>query len=87
MAKSLQITQMLVPSSKYGIKCPYSMKPTRLVVHNTANTASALNEISYMIRNNNTVSFHYAVDEVQAVQGLPLNRNGWHAGKISCPLS
>lgn len=80
MSKSLHIAQMLVPSSKYSKKCPYSMTPTRLVIHNTANTASALNEISYMISNNNLVSFHYAVDEKQAVQGLPLNRNGWHAG-------
>lgn len=80
MSKNLHIAQMLVPSSKYSIKCPYSMKPTGVVIHNTYNTASALNEISYMNRNNNSVSFHYAVDEKQAVQGLPLNRNGWHAG-------
>ncbi|WP_100065106.1 peptidoglycan recognition protein family protein [Miniphocaeibacter massiliensis] len=80
MSKSLRIVQMLVPSSKYKIKCPYAMNPTRLVIHNTSNSASALNEISYMIRNNNKVSFHYAVDEKEAIQGILLNRNGWHAG-------
>nr|DAI13169.1 MAG TPA: N-acetylmuramoyl-L-alanine amidase [Caudoviricetes sp.] len=76
----MQVRQMLVNSSKYNIKCPYSMNATRIVVHNTANDASANNEISYMINNNNEVSFHIAVDDKEAVQGIPLNRNAWHAG-------
>ena len=70
----------LVSTEKYNIKCPYSMTPTRIVVHNTANDASARNEISYMISNNNEVSFHYAVDDKEVVQGIPENRNAWHAG-------
>lgn len=76
----MQIRQMLVSPSKYNIKCPYSMNPTRIVVHNTYNDASANNEISYMINNNYETSFHFAVDDKEAVQGLPLDRNGWHAG-------
>jgi N-acetylmuramoyl-L-alanine amidase CwlA len=76
----MKIVQNLVPESKYSIKCPYSMKPTRIVVHNTANDAPAKNEIAYMIRNNNQVSFHYAVDDVEVVQGIPENRNAWHSG-------
>ena len=76
----MNIRQMLVDSSKYSVKCPYSMKATRIVVHNTANDASANNEIKYMISNNNEVSFHIAVDDKEAVQGIPLNRNAWHAG-------
>ena len=56
------------------------MAPTRIVVHNTANDASARNEVAYMIRNNNEVSFHYAVDDIEVVQGIPENRNAWHAG-------
>lgn len=77
---SLSIRQNLLPSSKYTLKSPYVMTPTRLIVHNTANDASANNEISYMVTNNLEVSFHYAVDDIEAVQGLPENRNGWHAG-------
>lgn len=75
----VKIIQKLVPTSKYSIKCPYEMKPEGITVHNTANDASALNEIAYMTNNNYETSFHYAVDDIQAVQGLPLNRNGWHA--------
>lgn len=74
------IKQNLVPKDKYNVKCPYSMTPTRIVVHNTANDASARNEIAYMISNNNEVSFHYAVDDKDVVQGIPENRNAWHSG-------
>ncbi|WP_234449319.1 peptidoglycan recognition protein family protein, partial [Staphylococcus haemolyticus] len=30
--------------------------------------------------NDNQVSFHIAVDDKEAVQGIPLERNAWHAG-------
>ena len=75
----VKIIQKLMPQSKYSIKCPYEMNPIGITVHNTANDASAINEINYMINNDYEISYHYAVDDVQAVQGLPLNRNGWHA--------
>lgn len=76
----LSIFQSLVPKEKWDIKCPYAMKPEYIVVHNTANDASARNEIAYMTRNNNEVSFHYAVDDKEVIQGIPDNRNAWHAG-------
>lgn len=74
------IRQNLVSASKYSIKCPHSMKPEGITVHNTANKASAENEVSYMKNNNNQVSYHYAIDDIEIVQGLPEDRNGWHAG-------
>lgn len=76
----MDIVKNLVSSSLYYCKCPYSMNPTRIVVHNTANDASARNEIQYMINNRNEVSYHYAVDDKEIVQGIPENRNAWHAG-------
>lgn len=74
------IIKKIVPSSKYDIKCPFVMKPTRIVVHNTANDASARNEIAYMTNNDYETSFHYAVDDVEIVQGIEEDRNAWHAG-------
>ena len=76
----MALTQLLISSSKYGVKCPYTMTPKGICIHNTANDASARNEISYMQSNNNEVSFHIAVDDQEAIQGLPLDRNAWHAG-------
>ena len=75
----MEIVKMLVPESKYQIKCPYEMKPEFIIIHNTANDASAMNEISYMIGNNNKVSFHCAIDDYRIVQGVPFNRNTWNA--------
>lgn len=76
----MKYRQMLVDESKWNIKCPYEMKPEYITVHNTANDASAENEVKYMISNNNEVSFHYAVDDKEAVQGILTNRNSWNAG-------
>ena len=76
----MNVKQNLVSSGKYSIKCPYTMNAEFIVVHNTANDASAANEVAYMIRNDNQVSFHYAVDDKEIVQGVPENRNTWNAG-------
>ena len=76
----MEYKQMLVDESKWDIKCPYEMKPEYVTVHNTANDAPAENEVKYMISNNNEVSFHYAVDDKVAVQGIPTNRSSFNAG-------
>lgn len=77
---ALTIVKNLVEPKKYHIKCPYSMTPEFYVVHNTANDAPATNEIAYMKSNDNEVSFHYAIDDKQIVQGISEDRNAWHAG-------
>ena len=74
------IKQNLVAQDIYSIKCPYSMTAEFIVVHNTANDATAENEVAYMIRNKNQVSFHYAVDDQEVVQGIPITRNAWACG-------
>ena len=76
----MALVQSLIGADKYNIKCPYSMKPKGICVHNTANDASAKNEISYMKSNNMEVSFHIAIDDVEAIQGIPFNRNAWACG-------
>ncbi len=76
----MRIREDLVDASRYARKCPYEMAPQFVVIHNTYNDASADAEISYMKRNDNEVSFHYAVDDREAVRGIPENRNAWHAG-------
>jgi N-acetylmuramoyl-L-alanine amidase len=76
----MNIRQMLVAEKNQKIKCPYSLEPEGWCVHNTANDASAQNEVQYMILNQNEVSFHVAVDDKEAVQGLPYDRNAWAAG-------
>ena len=76
----MQITKVNCPTSKYSIKCPYTMTPQYITIHNTANDASAMSEVSYMIGNNNKTSFHVAVDNTRVVEAIPFNRTAWHAG-------
>lgn len=76
----MKVIQNLVSTDKYYIKCPYSMNAEFIVVHNTANDASAENEVAYMIRNDNQASFHYAIDDKEIVQGILDSRNAWQAG-------
>lgn len=77
---NMNIVNMIMPTNKYSLKCPYEMNPEGITIHNTANDASAKAEISYMIGNNLQVSFHVAVDDTQIVTGVPFTRNAWHAG-------
>ena len=75
-----KIVNMWLPSSKYAIKAPYAMTPQYITVHNTGNTASARNEATYHNNNNMQVSYHVAIDDKEAIQLIPFNRNAWHAG-------
>lgn len=76
----VSIRKIECPKNKIGIKCPNAMTPTMIVIHNTANDASANNEVSYMHSTNKKKSFHFAVDDKEIIQGIELNRNAWHAG-------
>ncbi|HFU4218924.1 TPA: N-acetylmuramoyl-L-alanine amidase [Streptococcus suis] len=76
----LKLVQMPVPAWNQGIKQTYPMAPQFLTIHNTANNASARAEISYMIGNGQWVSYHWAVDDIEAIQAIPHNRNAWHCG-------
>lgn len=76
----MKVREILVPKGKYNIKCPYAMKPEFIVVHNTANDATAEQEVTYMINNNATTSFHYAIDDKEIIRAIPENRNAFHAG-------
>ncbi|RPF54721.1 N-acetylmuramoyl-L-alanine amidase [Abyssicoccus albus] len=80
---SYKIVNMWTPKSKWAIKATYPMKPTTITVHNTANTARARGEASYMNSNNNYTSYHVAVDDKEVVQLIPFNRNAWHAGNLT----
>lgn len=78
----LTIKQSLVDKSLYGYKCHYVMTPEFIVIHNagTNGNPSAENLNNAMKKNQEQKSWHFSVDENGAIQGLPINRNGWHAG-------
>lgn len=56
--------------------------PSKIVFHNTANTAPAINEIKWLNSRDNTstTSFHYAVDDTGVYQAIPTSNASHHAG-------
>lgn len=70
----------LCDPSMYQYKCPFITEKDGIAVHNTGMPSPAGNEVSYMIRNTNQVSYHAAVDEKEIVVGVPFERNVWASG-------
>ena len=69
--------------SFYRQKATYPMKPEYITIHNTANDATARNEIAFMKRNpayGYYISFHVAVDDKEVIQGVEFDRNTWACG-------
>lgn len=77
---SYTLTSNWLPADKYALKSPYPMTPEGLIVHNTAGSASAMEEAAAMVGNSSAVSFHVVVDESAAVECIPFSRNAFHAG-------
>ncbi len=70
---------------KNTIKIGKTFTPTMIVFHNTANIASAKNEVQYLDNPTNTssTSYHFAVDENEIYQAIPLSNYAYHAGNIA----
>ena len=73
--------QAVKDSKKIGKK----IKPNKIVFHNTANTAPAINEIKWLNSKDNTstTSFHFAVDESGVYQAVSANYATYHAGDFN----
>ncbi|CAF1433547.1 unnamed protein product [Adineta steineri] len=81
---ALTVLQQLLDRNDYNLKWKYGTAQTIkwITIHNTANSAPAQNEATYLNnrRDSQYISFHYAVDNIHAIQLLPDNIHGWHAG-------
>ncbi|MCY8918030.1 peptidoglycan-binding protein [Bacillus atrophaeus] len=77
---TVSVKKNLVSEEKYKLKCPNHMDAEYITIHNTYNDACAANEVSYMIGNTSSTSFHFAVDDKEVRQGIPTDRNAWHTG-------
>lgn len=74
------LVQDFISPSLYDLKAPYHMEAEGIVVHNTYNDASARNERAYVISNPKSTSYHIAVDDKEAIQLIPFDRNAYHCG-------
>ena len=79
------VREDLLDRNDYNLKYKYGpplRKVEFITIHNTWNYGPAASEREYLNRrrDNTCISFHFAVDEKEAVQILPLDVCGWHAG-------
>lgn len=78
------VRELLLDKNPHNNKYKYGnpMTPTEITYHQTFNLSPAINERNYL--NNRTdnvyVSFHWVVDEKEAIKCLPENVSAWHAG-------
>ena len=75
----LNFHYMFISDSK---KMSGKLNAKQIVLHNTANSAPAINEIKWLANKDNTssTSFHYAVDDTGVYQAIPTNIIAHHAG-------
>ena len=83
--RSVVFVRALIEDNEYNRrhKLPGPFKRVKYItIHNTAEPFSARQERDRVDfrRDGMSVSFHFAVDEREAVQILPLAIHGWHAG-------
>lgn len=71
---SYTLTSNWLPADKYALKSPYPMTPQGIIVHNTAGTASAMEEAQAMCTNDSATTFHVVIDESAAVECIPFSR-------------
>lgn len=74
------VSEGVIENASYG----YGNPKTYIVIHETANTSKGANAASHakLQKNGNSrsASWHYTVDENEAVQSFPDNVKCWHSG-------
>jgi N-acetylmuramoyl-L-alanine amidase len=87
---AVNLRQMIVPKGRYGRHIEFPLRATYITIHSTDNRgATALQHARGMAAGafrgrskwNRTgyMTWHFSVDDVQAIQSLPLNIQGEHA--------
>lgn len=75
--------KQFIPLSATGRRPAVAMKAEYITLHGNGNPKSTAQNEADNVCNNNPefqVSFHMVVDDKQAIQTLPYNEMGWHAG-------
>lgn len=89
-SSELNLRQMLVPKGKAGRRIEFTMRPKYITIHSTQNRGATALQHAIGMRNgafrgrskwNRTgyLTWHFTVDDRQAIQSLPLNIQGEHA--------
>ncbi|WP_099302807.1 N-acetylmuramoyl-L-alanine amidase [Bacillus sp. Marseille-P3800] len=81
----MELKQDFIPTSNSN-RPQTALRPTLITIHETANTSAGANAdmharyVKGADAQARQVSWHVTVDDTQAIQHLPFNEIGWHAG-------
>lgn len=78
----------LIPKTAKGRRSQLKMTPEYITIHSTGNHRSTAQNEADNVCNNNPdmqVSFHWVVDDKQAINVIPENEVAWHAGDGNGP--
>ena len=70
--------QKLLPTNDY--RTYGRMDWGYVTIHNTANRMPAINEVKYVHSGQGEVTYHFAIDDKECIQLLPVTKTAWHAG-------
>lgn len=82
----LAFKNQVVRNLWYRSKCPYTMKnPKGIVIHNSGTPNAGAQELANSLNKEDTnpnalKSWHFQVDDLVAIESLPLNRNAFSVG-------
>lgn len=76
----MKIRQWLLPESDTRNFGKMQGKYQYITIHNTANRMPAQAEAQYVHSGQGGVTYHFAVDDKEIIQLLPLTMTAWHAG-------
>lgn len=88
--QAVNLRRMIVPAGRYGRHIEFPLRATYITIHSTDNSGAtalmhargmAVGAFRARTRWNRTgyMTWHFTVDDVQAIQSLPLNIQGEHA--------
>lgn len=78
------IKKQIIDSKQFDVKCPYSITPKGISVHNTGNlNSTAQNERDNLNWTRDERSFHFVTDKNGTIQCVDTNRNTWANGDYS----
>jgi len=79
----MEIKTQLISKSAKGRRPQIPMQAEWITIHSTANPRSTAQNEADNVRNNNPdakISFHWVVDDKEAINVIPENEIAWHAG-------
>lgn len=76
----MKIKKIDINPDLYGLKCPRTLVPEYITIHETKDNSSPEFTIKWMSTSYNPVSFHYAVGDIDIWQGVDNDRTAYHCG-------